>query len=126
MTRRSTTFEKTRSANPILCLQRDEPPQKVSKLAILAETEEDRYDTATTVICYECQEENSGDLGDRLSAVVDGVMKALSFTKREEVKAWEQEFIPCEHILRLIQQDNKDINGNGKETLVPKPHIVRI
>uniref|UniRef100_A0A093VLV7 ubiquitinyl hydrolase 1 n=1 Tax=Talaromyces marneffei PM1 TaxID=1077442 RepID=A0A093VLV7_TALMA len=91
-------------------IQRDEPPQKISKLAILAETEEDRYDTATTVICYECQVENSDDLGDRLSAVVEGVMKALSFSKREEVKAWEQEFIPCEHTLCLAQQDHGNVN----------------
>lgn len=35
-------------------LQRDEPPQKMSKLAIAAETESDRYDTHTAVFCYEC------------------------------------------------------------------------
>ncbi|EED23612.1 ubiquitin C-terminal hydrolase, putative [Talaromyces stipitatus ATCC 10500] len=91
-------------------VQRDEPPQKISKLAILAETEEDRYDTATTVICYACQVESSGDLGDKLSAVVEGVMKALSFSKREEVKAWEQEFVPCEHTLRLKQQEHGNVN----------------
>ena len=34
--------------------QRDEPPQKMSKLAIAAETEADVYDTHTAVICYEC------------------------------------------------------------------------
>jgi ubiquitin carboxyl-terminal hydrolase 5/13 len=84
----------------------------------LAETEEDHYDTATTVICYECQVENSGDLGDRLSTVVEGVMKALSFSKREEVKAWEQEFIPCEHTLYLVQQDHGNVNRNGKEILI--------
>lgn len=43
-------------------------------------------------------------------------MKALSFSKREEVKAWEQEFIPCEHTLCLVQQDNGNVNGSGKET----------
>lgn len=51
--------------------------------------------------------------------MVNGVMKALSFSKREEVKAWEQEFIPCEHTLCLVQQDNGDFYGNGKDTLVP-------
>ncbi|MBE7181497.1 MAG: hypothetical protein INR71_09870, partial [Terriglobus roseus] len=35
-------------------VRRDEPPHKMSKLAIAAETEADRYDTATEVKCYEC------------------------------------------------------------------------
>ena len=34
--------------------QRDEPPHKMTRLAIAAETEVDKYDTQTTVICYEC------------------------------------------------------------------------
>ena len=35
-------------------MQRDEPPPKMSKLAIEAETESDRYDTHTAVFCYAC------------------------------------------------------------------------
>ena len=35
--------------------QRDEPPQKISKLAIAAETDSDRYDTETHVRCYDCR-----------------------------------------------------------------------
>lgn len=96
-------------------IQRDEPPQKISKLAILAETEEDRYDTVTSVMCYDCQTESSSDYGPKLSAVVEGVMKALSFSKREEIKAWEQEFVPCEHTVCLVQQDKANVHGDGKE-----------
>lgn len=70
--------------------------------------------------------ENSDDLGDRLSAVVEGVMKALSFSKREEVKAWEQEFIPCEHTLCLAQQDHGNVNRKGKDTPVPKRLIAQV
>jgi len=33
---------------------RSEPPQKISKLAISAETDEDRYDTTTSVKCHDC------------------------------------------------------------------------
>lgn len=32
-------------------------------------------------------------------------MNAMTFSKREEVKAWEQEFVPCEHTLCLAPQD---------------------
>lgn len=45
----------------------------------------------------------------RLQGVVDGVMKAMTFAKQEEVKAWEQEFTPCEHTLCLEQQAGKHI-----------------
>lgn len=87
----------------------------MSKLAILAETEEDRYDTSINVICYECQVEGgSHQLGDKLSTVVEGVMKALTFSKREEVKAWEQEFVPCEHTLGMVQLDHSSANRHGK------------
>lgn len=93
--------------------QRDEPPQKISKLAIAAETEEDRYDTSTTVICYECHVENIEDPSGRLAEVVDGVLKALTFSRQEEVKAWEQEFVPCEHTLTLVQQDPTEAQKLG-------------
>lgn len=85
----------------------------MSKLAIAAETEEDRYDTSTTVVCYECQTENIEDPSGRLAEVVDGVMKALTFSRQEEVKAWEQEFVPCEHTLCLVQKDQSEAQNLG-------------
>lgn len=48
-------------------IERDEPPQKVSKLAIAAETESDKYDTHTAVMCYPCGgkevERTTGNVG---------------------------------------------------------------
>jgi hypothetical protein len=38
--------------------QRDEPPKKMSKLAIAAETEEDKYETKSEVRCYACEVED--------------------------------------------------------------------
>ncbi|KKY23012.1 putative ubiquitin c-terminal hydrolase [Phaeomoniella chlamydospora] len=90
---------------------RDEPPPKISKLAISAESEEDRYDTTTKVICYECQAEDVPKTSGNLQAVVEGVMKATTFARQEEVKAWEQEFTPCEHTLCLEQQPSKQIES---------------
>lgn len=94
--------------------QRDEPPQKLTKLAIAAETEEDRYDTTTRVVCYACRDEDVDKSSGRLPTVIDGVMKALTFSKREEVKAWEQEFVPCEHTLCLSQESPEKIEGLNK------------
>ncbi|KAL9622076.1 MAG: hypothetical protein Q9160_003575 [Pyrenula sp. 1 TL-2023] len=90
-------------------VQRDEPPQKMSKLAISAETEEDRYDTHTKVLCYACQAEDLDRTAGKIPPVVDGVMKAMTFARQEEVKAWEQEFTPCEHTLCLKQQSSRKI-----------------
>lgn len=92
-------------------VQRDEPPQKMSKLAIAAETDEDRYDTTTRVICYLCGEDDVDKTSGRLATAIEGVFNAMTFSKREEVKAWEQEFVPCEHTLCLNQGDSRHIES---------------
>ncbi|CAK7272470.1 ubiquitin C-terminal hydrolase Ubp14 [Sporothrix epigloea] len=87
---------------------RDQPPPKISKLAIAAETEEDRYDTTFAVKCLECN-----DVLDKtdakLAPVVDGILKANTFSRKEEVKAWEQELISCDHITSLKQEAARKI-----------------
>jgi ubiquitin carboxyl-terminal hydrolase 5/13 len=52
--------------------QRDEPPHKISKLAIAAETEADRYNTETHVLCYDCSLYDVDQTSGKLRAVVDG------------------------------------------------------
>ncbi|KAH7354020.1 hypothetical protein B0T11DRAFT_122911 [Plectosphaerella cucumerina] len=93
-------------------VSRDEPPQKMSKLSIAAETEEDRYDTHTTAKCLECDLEL--DKSDaKLAPVIDGILKANTFSRKEEVKAWEQELTSCEHILMLQQTPAQTIQSGA-------------
>ncbi|PQE27545.1 ubiquitin carboxyl-terminal hydrolase protein [Rutstroemia sp. NJR-2017a BBW] len=92
-------------------VERDEPPQKMSKLAIAAETEADRYEYHTTVRCYECGVDDVDKSSGKIAAVVDGIMKANTFSRQEEVKAWEQEFTSCEHILTLQQEAPRQIQS---------------
>ncbi|OQD73219.1 hypothetical protein PENDEC_c016G02815 [Penicillium decumbens] len=92
-------------------VQRDEPPPKISKLAITAETEEDRYDIVTSVTCYSCSQQDVDKTSGNLPSVIQGIMNAMTFSKREEVKAWEQEFVPCEHTLCLVQQEIEDADS---------------
>ncbi|KAL9129150.1 MAG: hypothetical protein Q9217_002325 [Psora testacea] len=92
-------------------VKRDEPPQKMSKLAIAAETEEDRYDTRTQVRCHECGVNDVDISSGKLPAVIDGVMKANTFARQAEVQAWEQEIIPCEHTLCLEQGPRRTIGS---------------
>ncbi|KAI1320770.1 ubiquitin carboxyl-terminal hydrolase 14 [Xylariaceae sp. FL0255] len=91
---------------------KDEPPAKMTKLAIAAETDADRYDMATAVKCLECAKEL--DKTDaKLAPIVDGILKANTFSRQEEVKAWEQEMSTCEHILMLQQEASRKIESGG-------------
>ncbi|PSN64514.1 ubiquitin carboxyl-terminal hydrolase 14 [Corynespora cassiicola Philippines] len=94
-------------------VKRDEPPQKMSKLAIAAETEADRYDTTTQVKCYECGIDDVDKSSGKLPQVVDAVLKANTFAKQEEVKAWEQELTACEHTLCLEQDTARQIESQS-------------
>lgn len=95
--------------------QRDErePPAKISKLSIAAETEEDRFDTHTQVRCYECGIENIDKKDGNLQNIVNAVLKANTFERQEEVKAWEQEMTPCEHTLCLKQEAPRQIESGA-------------
>ncbi|KAF1810829.1 ubiquitinyl hydrolase [Eremomyces bilateralis CBS 781.70] len=92
-------------------VDRDEPPQKLTKLAISAETEADRYDTATQVRCLECRVENVDGSQGALVEVVNAVLRANTFAKQEEVKAWEQELTICDHTAFLEQEPPRAIDS---------------
>ena len=92
---------------------REEPPAKITKLSIAAETETDRYDTTTTVKCYECGVDEVDKNSGKLPQLVDAVLKANTFARQEEVKAWEQEMTACEHTLCLEQQDARQIESGA-------------
>ncbi|AEO64775.1 uncharacterized protein THITE_2111115 [Thermothielavioides terrestris NRRL 8126] len=92
---------------------RDEPPLKMSKLAIAAETEADKYDTTLAVKCLECGIDDIDKTDPAIAPVVDAVMKAHTFSRKEEVKAWEQELTSCEHILTLQQGPPRKIESQN-------------
>ncbi len=94
-------------------VKRDEPPPKITKLAVAAETEADRYDTATQVKCYECGIDNVDQTLGKLPHLVDAVLKANTFARQEEVKAWEQELTACEHTLCLEQEAARQIESQN-------------
>ena len=85
----------------------------MTKLAIAAETEEERYDTKTRVECYECGVKEVDPSSGKLPSVIDGVLKANTFARQAEVQAWEQEMIPCEHTLCMEQNAARRIDSQG-------------
>ena len=80
----------------------------MSKLAIAAEREEDRYDTTLVTRCLECDTDLDRSSA-KLAPIVDAVMRANTFSRKEEVKAWEQELTTCEHVLMLQQAGSRQI-----------------
>ncbi|KAK6542567.1 hypothetical protein TWF694_006515 [Orbilia ellipsospora] len=85
-------------------VERDEPPQKITKIAIAAETEEDIYDTKAFVRCYTCEVDDVEQTGN-LPQVVEGVMKAMTAARQDEVQAWNLELEHCEHVSFLVQDE---------------------
>ncbi|KAF3914927.1 hypothetical protein ABW20_dc0108409 [Dactylellina cionopaga] len=85
-------------------VERDEPPQKLTKLAIAAETEADIYDTKTSIRCYTCEADDVEKSGN-LSEVVDGIMNAMTAARQDEVQAWNLELEHCEHVSFLVQDE---------------------
>ncbi|KAF2160553.1 hypothetical protein M409DRAFT_59817 [Zasmidium cellare ATCC 36951] len=90
--------------------QRDdsEPPEKMSKLEIKAESDEDRWDTKTDVKCFECGVDGLAKEG-KVGETVQGIIKANTFAQQEEVKAWELELQICEHTAFLEQEPAREI-----------------
>lgn len=65
------------------------------------------------VKCHACQRADLDKTLPKLHPVVEGVLKAMTFARQEEVKAWEQELTPCEHTLCLEQEPR--IQGQARD-----------
>lgn len=87
----------------------------MARLVVRDINEQDLYDTETSVkdLVFE------GHFVDlsigNLQTVVNGVLSALSATKKHEITEWEQEIKPCAHIRSLQQMDNSE-QGNRSLT----------
>ncbi|KAH8977355.1 ubiquitin carboxyl-terminal hydrolase 14 [Lactarius akahatsu] len=100
-----------------------EPPAKMTKLAIVEEREEDKYEHIVALRWYKIGKEPvylSPDdttgltaVNPRVKALIEGVMKSLSSARQEAVQAWEEEFLPCEHTLTLSQLATGHIPPSG-------------
>lgn len=96
----------------------EEPPAKMTKLAIVEDRDEDKYEFKTVLKCWKCEPENGLEIPDAMAdphvkSLSDGVMQSLSSARQSEVKAWEEEITPCEHTLTLQQQSTGPILASG-------------
>ncbi|CAE7217805.1 unnamed protein product [Rhizoctonia solani] len=83
--------------------QRDDNEPPLKRLAIVEEHEADKYDTMTTLRCWECNSIADAEVASRVAPLINGVAASLSSARQSEVKAWEEELEPCEHTLTLDQ-----------------------
>ncbi|SJX60336.1 related to ubiquitin-specific processing protease [Sporisorium reilianum f. sp. reilianum] len=108
-------FEKTQHAlvvnirrthRPAPPVEENAAPSVPKKLAIAAESDADKYDYYTVPRCLACDPSGPGKelpLTDKLDEVICGVMTAMSSAQQSEVKAWEEEIVPCQHTRELVQ-----------------------
>ncbi|EKM60173.1 uncharacterized protein PHACADRAFT_246014 [Phanerochaete carnosa HHB-10118-sp] len=90
----------------------------MTKLAIVAERDEDKYEHHTVVKCWKCNPETGLELSalsedPHAKTIIDGVMHSLSSARQSEVKAWEEEITACEHTLMLEQHATGPILASG-------------
>ncbi|ORX99167.1 ubiquitinyl hydrolase [Basidiobolus meristosporus CBS 931.73] len=88
------------------------PPNKMSKLAIVPENEEDKYETLSKIKCHAC-----GDVEinaeDNVLPTVEAVLNSLSSSKQSEVKAWEEEIVSCQHTQGLVQEEGRQLEAQS-------------
>ncbi len=84
---------------------------KLLKLEIKAETEEDYYDTLTSVFCLPCNEKIDSKINP-LPEVIEAVLNATSYNRHNEVKAWEQEIKISKYANDLKQLSSKDLSNS--------------
>ncbi|KAJ2922163.1 hypothetical protein H1R20_g14933, partial [Candolleomyces eurysporus] len=113
------TLNVKRKAKPnVKRTEDEEPPAKMTKLAIVEEREEDKYDTTTIIKCWKCDPAKGLELPQvaaepQVKSLVDSVIKSLSSARQSEVQAWEEEITPCEHTLMLEQFQTGHIAQSG-------------
>ncbi|CDK25183.1 unnamed protein product [Kuraishia capsulata CBS 1993] len=82
--------------------ERDEQPLKMAKLEIREETESELFDVKTSLYCSQCDQEID-EIPPNVSVVMQAVLKATSSEKKDEIKSWEQEIVPCQHAFDIAQ-----------------------
>ena len=104
----------------------------MTKLAIVEEREADKYEHVLSLRHYHpsaaaaaaatpnssntvlVPAEGIAQTEPHVRALVDGVMKSLSSARQEEIQAWEEELLPCEHTLTLTQLATDHIPPSGE------------
>lgn len=89
---------------PVATESDGERQQKIAKLEIKDTKESDVYDILNTIYCLKCDLNYSLQESPlKIQNLVDSILKSNSSAREDEIKAWEQEIVPCEHSIEIAQ-----------------------
>lgn len=60
----------------------------------------------------------------QIEAVVKGIMASNSSARQSEVKAWEEDILPCEHTLTLNQVPPYEVVATGQSAHLSLTDVV--
>ncbi|KNE66072.1 hypothetical protein AMAG_10335 [Allomyces macrogynus ATCC 38327] len=100
-----------RVPKPQLQRPEGEPPAKITKLAIAAESDAEKYSIVPSIKCYDCSETDVPAAG-QADAAIKAILDASTTAVQNEIKAWELEITPCEHTLCLEQGPAKQLDAS--------------
>lgn len=87
---------------------KDKPKEKIAKLEIKESLESDNFDVFNTIYCVACDATFDIDsTPSPVQAIAKDVLASNSSARNDEIKAWEQEIVPCEHSVDLQQTANR-------------------
>ncbi|KAG7720627.1 hypothetical protein KL949_001885 [Ogataea haglerorum] len=84
-----------------------EQPLKMVKLEIKEQTEDELFETKTQIYCAEIDQTvdyPSEGIPSQIATCAAAILKATSSGKKQEIKAWEQEIVPCQHAFDIEQK----------------------
>ncbi|CAM9018245.1 unnamed protein product [Wickerhamomyces anomalus] len=87
-----------------------EKTTKMIKLEIKQESESDLYDIKTQLFQYDGDSlDLITDINQETQATIDRIINSDSVNRKEELKTWQQEILPCEHTIEFQQTPIKDV-----------------
>ena len=87
-----------------------EKTTKMIKLEIKQESESDLYDIKTQLFQFDGDSlDLITDVNQETQATIDRIINSDSVNRKEELKTWQQEILPCEHTIEFQQTPIKDV-----------------
>ena len=87
----------------------DEKPKMITKLAIGkpggADFTGEEWEQSIELKCLECNKSLNYEKDESIKSLITSVLNASSENEKEDIKAWEEEILPCEHTLTLKQNE---------------------
>ena len=89
--------------------KKDEQPKMITRLAIGkpggADFTGEEWEQIIELKCLECNKSLDYEKNETIKSLITSVLNASSENEKEDIKAWEEEILPCEHTLTLKQNE---------------------